>query len=474
MKIPETGRSGDELLAEMESYRQRDMPWRDGRAWGYVYHVGPELEAFAKKAFTMFMSENALDPTVYPSLLRFEKEIVAMAAAHLGGGEGAVGNFTSGGTESIILAVKAARDHARATRPGVTRPRIVLPVTAHAAFHKAAHYLGLEVTSTPVDDTTFRADVAALRAAITDDTILAVGSAPGYAHGVVDPIREMAAVAAERGVLFHVDACIGGFLLPYFRRLGAEVPDFDLAVPGVTSISMDLHKYAYAPKGASVILYRDKELRAHQIFTCASWAGYTVCNPTVQSSKSGGPLAAAWAVLNHVGDDGYLEIARGLLQAKRRIEGRVAEIPGLRVLGQPQLCLIAIASERVDVFAVADAMRERGWYVQPQLSFCGSPANVHLSVGPSNVALVDALLDDLAACVAAAPAREADSPLAAVAQSLGTGALGSAEYGELLAAAGIADGELPERMADINALLDALPARAREALIGQFVNKLFS
>jgi hypothetical protein len=242
MRIRETGLAPDEILSTLESYRAADTDWRAGKTWGYVFDAGREIEAVAKRAFNAFMSENALDPTIYPSLLRIENEVVGMALAHLSAPEGAVGNFTSGGTESIILAVKAARDLFREQHPGAGEPELLLPVTAHAAFHKAAHYLGVRVVPVPVDPRSYKADVSAARKLIGPQTMLVVGSAPSYAQGVIDPISELAALAAERGVPCHVDACIGGFLLPYFARLGRPVPAFDFRVPGVTSISMDLHK----------------------------------------------------------------------------------------------------------------------------------------------------------------------------------------------------------------------------------------
>ncbi len=293
MRIPPRGASREQVLSRLEAFRAGDMPWRDGRTWAYVYDPGREAESLIKEAYASYLSENALDPTVFPSALRMENEIVAMAATHLAGDASVVGNFTSGGTESILLAVKAAREWARAERPELDEPEIVLPETAHAAFHKACHYLGVRAVPAAVDAASFRADPDAMRAAISPRTILLVGSAVSYAHGVVDPIPEIARLAQERGLLCHVDACIGGFLLPYFRRLGGDHPDFDFRVPGVTSISLDLHKYAFAAKGASTILYRDAALRRHQLWACSSWSGYTLINATVQSTKSAGPVAGA-------------------------------------------------------------------------------------------------------------------------------------------------------------------------------------
>jgi glutamate/tyrosine decarboxylase-like PLP-dependent enzyme len=475
MRIPDHGWPKDRVLATLESFRADDMPWRDGRTWAYVYDPGPEAEEVIKRAFTMYLSENALDPTVFPSTLRLETEVVAMAAAHLKGDADVVGSFTSGGTESIILAVKTARDHARATKPHVREPEIVLPETAHAAFQKACHYLDVRPVVVPVDPETFRADPAAIRRAIGPSTILLVGSAISYAHGVVDPITEIGRLAIEHGLLLHVDACMGGFLLPYFRRLGAPVPAFELDVPGVTSISMDLHKYAFAAKGASVILHRTKELRRHQMYACANWSGYTVVNPTVQSTKSGGPVAAAWAVLHFIGDDGYLEIARQVLDATRRIAAGVRAIPGLRLLGEPDMNLVAFTTtDGTSVFHVVDEMKARGWYVQPQLGFGASKENIHLSVNPASVRWVDAMLADLRTCVEVARGLPSDvATLREALRSLDLDALPPEALASLLASAGVDGTSLPGRMAAINETLNALPATVREKLLVEYLNDLY-
>jgi glutamate/tyrosine decarboxylase-like PLP-dependent enzyme len=478
VRIPERGTPRAELFARLERFREHDMPWRDGRTFAYVYDPGREAEAVIKEAFASYLSENALDPTVFPSALRLENEVVAMAAAHLEGDADVVGNFTSGGTESILLAVKAARDFARARRPGVVAPEMVLPETAHAAFQKAGYYLGVRPVLAPVDPKSFRADPNAVRAAITPNTILLVGSAVSYAHGVVDPIRELGEIAGERDLPLHVDACIGGFLLPYFRRLGSPVPDFDFRVPGVTSISMDLHKYAFAAKGASTLLYRSAGLRRHQIYACATWSGYTVINPTVQSTKSAGPVAAAWAALHTIGDDGYLEIARKVREATARIVAQLDAMPDLRVLGRPDMNLVAFASDGPSVFHVADEMKERGWYVQPQLAFGSSPENLHLSVNPASVHLVEALLADLRECTERAralPAGELAPKIRAAFGGLRPEDLDEGAFRGLLAMAGVGAGArgLPRRMAEINEVLNALPPALRERLLVEYLNGLF-
>jgi len=476
MQIPEKGWSREQVFERLEAYRVDDMPWRDGRTWAYIYDPGPEAESVIKDAFASYLTENGLDPTVFPSALRMENEVVAMAARHLNGDAGVVGNFTSGGTESILLAVKAARDHARERR-GIDAPEMVLPETAHAAFQKAGHYLGVRPVLVPVDPQSFRADPDAVRDAITDRTVLLVGSAISYAHGVVDPIPELGALAAERGLLLHVDGCMGGFLLPYFRRLGDELPDFDFRVPGVTSISMDLHKYAFAAKGASTILYRSKELRKYQMYACSNWTGYTVINPTVQSTKSAGPIAGAWAALHFLGDDGYLEIARKVRDATRRIVEAVDAMADFRVLGRPDMNLLAFASDGVGVFHVVDEMKERGWYVQPQLAFGSSPENIHLSVNPESVRWVEPMLADLEASAEAArtlPSGELAPKIREAFGHLQPEDLDEEVFGGMLRMAGIdGAGELPGRMAEINEVLNALPVPLRERLLVEYLNELF-
>ena len=477
--LHENGWSKDRIFTALSALREGDLPTQGGHAFAYIYDAGERAASeLAAEAYRLFLPANGLDPTAFPSLLQLENEILGFAAEHLGGGPEAAGSFTSGGTESLILAVKTAREWAREHRPEVTEPEMVLPVTAHAALHKAAHYLGVKVVPAAVDPRTFKADVAAMRAAITDNTILLAASAASYAHGVIDPVAEIGALALERGLLLHVDACIGGFLLPFFKRLGASVPGFDLAVPGVTSISMDLHKYGYAPKGASVIVYKDKALRRHQLYACAGWTGYTIINATVQSTKSGGPLAAAWTLLHAIGDAGYLQLAERTLAATRRITAGIKEIPGLRVLAEPEMSLLAFVSEDgTSVFGIADAMKTRGWLVQPQLSGLGSPVNLHLTISAGHLEVADRFLADLRAAVAearaAGPAQGLELLMQAVSQ-IDFSQLSEDGFREALALAGIRGTALPDRLEVINTLLDALPVPAREAALLAFLNDLYT
>lgn len=476
-RIPAEGWTSDDILRELGAMKSRDVPWKEGRAFGYVFDAKHDAIELGKRAFMMFISENGLDPTSFPSLLRLENEVVRMCATHVGGGAEVVGNFTSGGTESIMLAVKAARDWAKKRRPDVERPEILVPVTAHAAFHKAASYLGVGITTFAVHRETFRADVEDALAKIGPSTIMLVGSAPSYAHGVIDPIPALAALAAERGLWMHVDACMGGILLPYLEQLGEPIAPFDFRVPGVSSLSMDLHKYGFCPKGASVVLYRDKSLRRFQIFACSEWTGYTIVNATIQSSKSGGPLAGAWATLHRIGDRGFLELTRAMREATLRYCEGIAAIPGLRVLARPDMTLIAFSSDDFPVLVLPDLMKKRGWYVQAQLGFDGHRENVHLSVTAANVPHVDAFLADLRdACdEARAMPRNDDAieGLSRMAAAIDPAQLDDAAFARLMSLVG-GSSAATEATAEINQILDRLPRSVTKEIVIHFLNELFS
>ena len=468
-------RPDDDVLARLRELQADDVPVTGGRTLAYVYDSGlPEADRVGREAVAAYAGSNGLDPTAFPSLLTMENELVGLAADLLDAPGTAVGTITSGGTESVLLAVQAARD----ARPDVAHPRMVVPVTAHAAFHKAAHYFGVEAVVVGVDEE-FRVDAAAVEAAIDDSTVLVVASAPSYAHGVVDPVPAVAAAAASRGVRCHVDACIGGWVLPYAARLGRPVTPWTFAVEGVTSISVDLHKYAYAPKGTSVLLHRTPQLRRSQYFASARWPGYTMLNSTMQSTKSGGPLAGAWAVVRTIGDAGYLALTRQVLDGVDRLVEGVAAIEGLEVVVRPDSTLVALATDgSCDVFTLTDAMTRAGWWVQPQLSSAGSPPTLHLSLSAATAGHVEELLEALAA--ATAEAREAgpvvvDPEVAAFVAALDPADLSDDDFDGLLVAAGMTAGPgagLPPSMADVNALLDLASPALREALLIAFLDRL--
>ncbi len=464
----------DEIHAHLLALQARDLPSHGGRTLAYVYDSGlADADAIGRTALTMFADSNALDPTAFPSLLAMENDLVGMAGALLNAPPGFAGSVTSGGTESVLLAVLAARDGAGASPGGSS---MVLPTTAHAAFHKAAHYFGVEALFVDVDPQTFRADPQAMAAAVRDDTVLVVGSAPSYAHGVLDPITELGALAADRGIRCHVDACIGGWVLPHLDA----VPPWDFTVPGVTSISVDLHKYAYTPKGISLLLHRDSTLRRGHYFASAAWPGYTMLNSTMQSTKSGGPLAAAWAVTRAIGAQQYAVLARTAREATLAIARGVDGIPGLRVVVEPDSTLLALESDgSCDVFTIADEMLARGWYVQPQLAFRGMPATLHLTLSAATAPSVPDFLAALGESVEAARASGGvvvDPGLAGAIASLDSATLSDSDFDGLLAMAGLAgvDGSLalPERMAPVNALLDLATPALREAMLLAFLDRL--
>jgi sphinganine-1-phosphate aldolase len=387
----------DDVIAELAGRRGGDVAWSAGRTFSLVYDGGPSVHDVAGRAAAMYLHENALNTAAFPSLASFQSDVVRWTADLLHGPATAAGFLTSGGTESIQCAVLAARERARAER-GVTAPEIVLASSAHAAFHKSAHLFGLRAVTVPVRDD-WTADVDAMAAAVGPDTVLVVGSAPTYPQGVVDPIPAIAELAASVDANCHVDACMGGFVLPFAERLGRDVPPWDFRVDGVHSISADVHKLGYSPKGASVILHRTKELRRHQTFVFDGWLGGLYASPNLQGTRSGAPMAAAWAVMRHLGIDGYVELTRRTLDAADRMRAGIAAIDGVRVLGAGTFHCVAMAADGpgVDVFAVGDRLRERGWHLDRQTP----PDSLHATVSQGNAATMDAYLADLAAAVAA-------------------------------------------------------------------------
>jgi sphinganine-1-phosphate aldolase len=469
----------DDALSRLRTMQAADLPVHGGRTLAYVYDSGlPDVDQIGREAVAAYAGSNGLDPTAFPSLLQMENELVGFTAELLDAPPEAVGTVTSGGTESCLLAVQGARD----SRPDVDRPRMVVPATVHAAFLKAAHYFGVEAVVVPVGPD-FRADAAAMVEAVDaapERTVLVVVSAPSYAHGVVDPVPPVAAAAAERGIRCHVDACIGGWVLPYAARIGRAVPPWTFAVDGVTSISVDTHKYAYAPKGTSVLLHRSPAHRRPQYFAHADWPGYTMLNSTIQSTKSGGPLAGAWAVVQSLGDAGYEKLTRDVFDAVDRIVAGVADIPELHLVAAPDSTLVALATdETCDAFTICDEMAARDWYVQPQMSYGGQPPNIHLSVSAATLAHLDefltALTESVAAAVAAGPVG-VDPGVAAFIETLDPAALSDDDFDGLLVAAGLIGGgeglALPDRMAEVNAMLDLASPAMREALLVAFLDRL--
>ena len=412
--FPSTGSPVDEVVRELGSKKDGDVRWAEGRTFGLVFDGGDEVREVAERAARLFLHENALNTSAFPSLGEIQSELCGWTAELLHGPAGTAGFLTSGGTESILCAVEAARERARSER-SVVDPEIVLAESAHAAFHKGAHLFGLRTQVVPVTDA-WTVDLDAMADAIGPKTALVVASAPQYPQGVVDPVAEIAELAASVGASCHVDACMGGFVLPFAAIEDPEAwssPPWDLAVEGVTTISADLHKLGYAPKGASVILHRSRQLRRYQTFDFDGWLGGRYVTPNLQGTRSGLPMAAAWAVVRHLGMDGYRRLVRSAIEAADRIRVGVRAVDGLTVPGDPRHHLLSITSdpscgESIDVFALGDAMAARGWHHDRQ----GPPDGLHLTVSAGNAPIVAEWLEDLAEAViearAAAPGTATD------------------------------------------------------------------
>ncbi|MFZ5910467.1 MAG: aminotransferase class V-fold PLP-dependent enzyme [Chloroflexota bacterium] len=374
-QIPSTGRAHADILRDMQAMRDHEEAvWRDGFVSGAVYHGDQGHIEFLNQVYAINSQANPLHADVWPSATKFEAEIVAMAAHMLGGeGQDVHGAVSSGGTESIMLAMKAYRDWAR-EKKGITKPEMIVPITAHAAFDKASQYFNIKTVHIPIDEN-YRADVNAARKAINKNTVVIVGSAPTFPHGAIDPIEELSELARQRGIGFHTDACLGGFVLPWAERLGYPVSKFDFRLPGVTSISADTHKYGYAAKGTSVILYRGFDLLHHQYYTASDWPGGLYFSPAFAGSRPGALSAACWAALTSIGEQGYLDATKRILETAAKVKEGIRRIPELRVLGDP-LFVVAFASDSLDIYKVLDFMSHRKW----SLNGLHKPTCVHLCV----------------------------------------------------------------------------------------------
>ncbi len=393
-----------ELQRRLAEMQRLDWSHRDGRLPLHCYFANDEVSRIAQQAHAMFASSNALAPQAFPSCKTMESEVVSMVLGLLHASTEGAGSMTSGGTESIILAVKAARDKARALQqPRQPRqPNIVVPSSAHPAFEKAGDLLGIEVRRIPVA-ADYRSDVSAMGAAIDADTIMLVGSAPSLPFGLFDRIEALNELALQHGLWLHVDACIGGLLSPFVQAIGRPLPAFDFRLPGVRSMSADLHKFGYAAKGASLVMYRDAADHQYQFSRFSAWPKGEYVTPTLAGTRSGGPIAAAWAVMRLLGHEGYCEITQRLMSLRDRYLAGFAKLPALSVLGEPELTVVTIVSPRLDIFSVADAMRIRGWY----MSLVAEPAGIQQTINLVHEPVVDRYLADLAHAVEQASACDA-------------------------------------------------------------------
>ncbi|KAF5207518.1 sphingosine-1-phosphate lyase, partial [Thalictrum thalictroides] len=394
-ELPKAGLGGG-VMDKLRDEKGNDVVWQ-GKCSGTVYIGGSESEghfSVINEAYTMFSHTNPLHLDVFQSVVRFEGEVVAMTAALLGSKEKAsggeiCGNMTSGGTESILLAVKSSRDYMK-TKKGITKPEMIIPESAHSAYDKAAQYFKIKLWRVPVNKE-FQADVKAIRRFINKNTILIVGSAPGFPHGIIDPIEELGELALSFGVCLHVDLCLGGFVLPFARKLGYPIPPFDFSVDGVTSISVDVHKYGLAPKGTSIVLYRNHTIRKNQFVAVTEWSGGLYVSPTIAGSRPGGLIAGAWAAMMALGQEGYLENTSKIMEVSKSLQRGIKDIPELFIVGRPDMTIVAFGSNDLDIFEINDQMSSRGWH----LNALQRPNSIHICVTLQHVPVVEDFLKDL-------------------------------------------------------------------------------
>lgn len=392
-QLPHKSRSRDAVLTELQNLYQQDTNWHHGRTFSLVYHAGDEHTDFLKKVYNLYFHQNGLNPGAFPSLQKYEAEVLAMTQKIFHGDLDpenlAVGTMTSGGSESIMMAIKTYRDFYRVNKPQVTAPEMIVPASIHPAFDKAAQYFSIKLIKAPVDQN-FTVDLDAVEKLINDNTILLVGSAPQYPQGVMDPIEALANMALKHNISMHVDACLGGFFLPFLKKAGYPVPKFDFEVPGVTSISADLHKYGFAAKGASVVMYRNKDLRRFQFFVSKEWSGGLFGSPSMTGTRPGGSIAAAWAAMQVFGEEGYVNMAKKVMTITETLQSGLKKL-GYQILGKPLMGVYAFSNSDVDVYAVADQMSLRGWYLDRQQR----PVSLHMMITPAHENYIEVFLKDM-------------------------------------------------------------------------------
>ena len=389
-RMPQKGLPKNEVLGALRAMKKEDANYRDARMFGLIYNAGEDVEEMAREAYSTYMFENALSPFAFPSLLRMETEFISMVSGLFGGDAETVGSMTSGGTESILMAVKSAREWAKANKPEVRNPEMIAPITAHPAWNKAADYLGLKMIMTPVGED-YRADVRAMKEAITANTILLGGTAVTYPHGAIDPIGEIGALAWERNLWLHVDGCLGGYVLPFLEKSGYPMPPYDFRIPGVKSLSVDIHKYGYISKGVSTVLYRNKDLRQYQFYIYTDWPGGVYATPALSGARPGGAIASAWAIVHYLGEEGFLRLCKTARETTEKLIEGIRQIPELFVLGDPPATVLGFGAHTLNIYRIGAKMKERNWHMDAQ----HLPASLHLTVSPAHEKIVFPFLRDL-------------------------------------------------------------------------------
>lgn len=399
LNLPKEGWSEETVMKELQNLAGMDHTrWEDGFVSGAVYHGGDSLIKIQTEAFGKFTVANPIHPDVFPGVRKMEAEIVSMVLALFNAPSGAAGVTTSGGTESILMACLSARQKAYAER-GVTEPEMILPETGHTAFRKAGSYFGIKVHLVACPAPNYQVDIRSVTRLVNSNTVLLVGSAPNFPHGIIDDISALSKLAIKRKIPLHVDCCLGSFLVPFLEKAGFETELFDFRLKGVTSISCDTHKYGFAPKGNSTVLYRDTTLRSYQYFISPDWSGGVYASPSIAGSRPGALIAGCWASLMSVGEAGYIEACSSIVGATKKIIEAIQENPGLHndleVLGHPLVSVVAFNSKTLDIYDIADAMSAKGWH----LNSLQNPPAIHVAVTLPIVKVWEKLVSDLEAVI---------------------------------------------------------------------------
>ncbi len=389
--LPPAGRNREEILSDLENFGKDDPDYKNGKTWSLVYYLNEDHNNFINEAYRMYSSANGLNPAAFKSLKKLETEIIKITAGLLNGDSGVCGVVTSGGTESCLLAVKTYRDYARKVK-GIKKPEMIIPVTAHVAWFKGAEYFGVKPVVIPLD-ANFQVDTEKAAGKINSRTVMILGSAPEYPHGIIDPIEKLGALGEKHGIPVHVDACVGGFILPFIEKAGKKLPPWDYRVPGVTSVSADIHKYGFAAKGASVITYKSLDIMKHQMFVHQNWPGGVFASPALLGTRPGGAYAAAWAALQSIGEEGYVKLAEEVLKTADALKEGIESIPELEVIGSPEGPLLSYRSVEsgVNIFAVGDQMEEKGWHIDR----IQMPDALHAMITPLHKKVTDKYIEDL-------------------------------------------------------------------------------
>lgn len=394
IKMPQIGISKQEIMSQLKSFQERDLDWKSGKFFGYVFYPGDEVYDVIQTAYTTYMSANGLNPAVFPGLRKMETDIISICANLFHGSNDSTGVMTSGGTESIMMALLSAREYAKNILKIEGIPEVILPISVHPAFHKACHFFGLKSVDISLDEN-YKPIIADMEKAITKNTVLLVGSAPQYPQGVIDPIPQIATLALKHNLLCHVDACVGGFMLPFLEKNGFPISSWDFRNEGVTSISADIHKYGYAAKGASVIMYKNSIIRKQQFYIKTDWTGGIYGSPSFAGTRPGGAIAAAWAVLNFLGEEGFMKMSKATLAETQLMIDGIKTIPELKIFGQPDATLFSFGAVKLDIHTIADELAELGWVINRQTE----PPGLHVFVTQHHIGKGHLLLEDLKTAV---------------------------------------------------------------------------